>query len=123
MGEEGEFAGARGQPNRNIVIEGDASAQYVIFHVVNFWAYLNPRPVNHPPDYDVGRVTFEGGGWRVVLQHVDGLSTLEASLRYDSGCGITHVGRAERVDGSAFSRADAHELFDALHSFLCLDTS
>lgn len=116
-GEHGQSVGARGQPDRNVVIGSEAPAHQVIFHVVNFWAYLNPRPENAPPEYDVGRAVFEGG-WRVALQRVPGLRDLEACLRNDSGCGITHVGRAERVDGSAFSRDDAHELFNALHSFL-----
>jgi len=101
-----------------VVIGSESPEHQVIFHVVNFWNFLNPRPENAPPEYDVGRVVFEGGGWRVTLQSVPGLGDLEACLRNDSGCGITHVGRAEKVDGSAFSRKDARELFDALHSFL-----
>jgi hypothetical protein len=118
LGEEGQSVSARGQPDRNVVIGSESLAHYVIFHVVNFWTYLNPRPENAPPEYDVGRVVFEGGGWRVTLQSVPGLRELQTCLRHDSGCGITHVGRAEKVDGSAFSRQDAHELFHALHSFL-----
>jgi hypothetical protein len=110
----GQSAGARGQLDRNVVIGSESAAHHVIFHVVNFWAYLNPGPENAPPEYDVGRVMFEGGGWRVTLQSVPDLSELESCLSHDSGCGITHVGKAEKIDGSSFSRENAHELFDAL---------
>ena len=110
--------GARGRLDRNVVIGNNANAGHVIFHVVNFWRYLNPRPANAPPEYDIGRVVFEGEGWRVTLQSVPGLRELEASLHFSSGYGITHVGKAERTDGSPISREGACELFNALHSFL-----
>lgn len=118
FGEKGNSSGVRGQPDGNMVIGNASPAQHVIFHIMNFWAYLNPRPKNAPPEYDIGRVVFDGGGWRVILQSVPGLRDLETCLRYESGYAITHVGRAERVDGSTFSREDSHELFAALHSFL-----
>ena len=117
-GEMGHSVGVRGQPDRNVVIGSESPAHYVIFHVVNFWNYLNPRSENALPEYDVGRVTFDGGGWRITLQSVPDLRELESCLHHDSGCGITHVGKAEKVDSSVFSRENAHELFDALHSFL-----
>jgi hypothetical protein len=116
--EEGQSAGACGQLDGNVVIGSESPAHYVIFHVVNFWGYLNPRPENAPPEYDVGRVVFEGGGWRVTLESVSNLRELHTCLRHDSGCGITHVGRAEKLDGSTFSQEDAHQLFNALYSFL-----
>ena len=108
----------RGEPDKNLVIGSDSPAHRVVFHCVNFWDFLNPRPKDPPPDYAVDRVVFEGGGWRVALQSVPGLRDLEVRLGNDSGSGITHVGTAEKVDGSAFSREEAQSLFDALHSFL-----
>jgi hypothetical protein len=110
--------GARGWPDQNVEVGHDAPVHRVVFHVVNFWPYLNPRPADAPPEYNPGWVAFEGGGWKITLQAVPGSGKLERALRYDSGYGITHVGKAERVDGSPFSREDAKELFYALHSFL-----
>jgi hypothetical protein len=90
----------------------------MLFHVVNFWSFLNPRPEFAPSDYDVHRVAFQGGGWKVTLQGVENVRELEEQVRLDSSFGITHVGKAERVDGGAFSRAEASELMCALYSFL-----
>ena len=117
-GEHGESLGAGGELRLNVLTGNAAPVHQVIFHVVNFWPYLNPRPENAPPEYDVGRVVFEGGPWKVTLQSVPGLRELQGCLGNDSGCGITHAGTAERLDGSAFSPEDAHDLFNALNSFL-----
>lgn len=117
-GGHGPHLSARGFPRRSIVTGGDQPVTHVLFHVVNFWSFLNPRPDPAPTDYDVDRIVFEGDGWRVILQGVPGLSELEEQVRLDSGFGITHVGRAERVDGARFTRAEAQQLFHALHSFL-----
>ncbi len=117
-GTGGSALGASGYPRQNIVPGIDQPVAQVLFHVVNFWPFLNPRPDPAPSDYHVGRVVFEGGGWRVTLQSVEGLKQLHEQVQRESGFGITHVGRAERVDGEPFSRVEAHQLLHALHSFL-----
>lgn len=117
-GTGGTALGVSGYPRRNIVTGTDQPVAGVLFHVVNFWPFLNARPDPAPSDYDAGRVAFEGGGWRVTLRKVEGLHRLHERVQHESGYGISHVGRAERVDGSLFSRGDAHQLFHALHAFL-----
>jgi len=117
-GERERSVGVRGDVSRNVVIGKNATARHVIFHVVNFWPYLAPRPANATPEYHVGRVVFEGGGWRVTLQTVPDLQQLLDSLHASSGYGITHAGKAERIDGTPVSPEDASDLFNALHSFL-----
>jgi hypothetical protein len=110
--------GVLGRPTQRLLTGNDQPVVQVLFHVVNFWNYLNPRPDPAPSDYDIGRIEFEGGGWRVTLQKVDRLNELESQIRHDSGFAITHAGRAERMDGASFSRRDAHQLLNALHYFL-----
>ncbi len=117
-GEAEQSVGVRGEVNRNLVIGKNGTAGHVIFHVVNFWPYFAPRPANAPPDYHVGRVAFEGGGWKVTLQTVPDLRQLLENLHASSGYGITHAGKAEHIDGSPISPDDASDLFNALYSFL-----
>jgi hypothetical protein len=116
-GEQGASFGARGVLNANAIVGTIQPATHVIFHIVNFWDYLNPRHTPCPPEYDIRRVVFEGGGWRITLQAVPEVAQLVRKLEADSGRAITHAGKAERTDGSSISQAEAHQLFDALHSF------
>jgi hypothetical protein len=117
-GTGGEGVGVRGYPRRNILTGIEQPVAQILFHVVNYWPFLNPRPDPAPSDYHVGRVVFEGDGWRVTLQSVERVSRLHELVQGDSAFGITHVGRAERVDGTLFSRGVAHQLLHALHAFL-----
>lgn len=106
-----------GHPLRNMVSGLDKPATRVLFHLVNFWPFLFPRPDPAPVGYDVRGVEFEGEGWRVSIHGVNQLEKLEVDARNESGFAITHVGKIERIDGTAFSREMAHEVLHALHSF------
>jgi hypothetical protein len=114
-GLSGQGLGARGHLRGAMVVGADAGADHVLFHLVNFWSYLAP----HTPEagYHPRRVVFEGGGWRVTLQEVPAAEGLFRALRDESGCGITHAGRAQKVDGSPITRSDAQNLFSALAYF------
>lgn len=118
MGKDGAGAGVQGTELRNPVIQTHDQASHALFHVVNFWDFINPRPDPAPADYDVDRVVFEGGGWRVTIQAATNLRTLRDQLKGDSGRAITHIGKVEKADGSSFTRVESHALFHALRLFL-----
>lgn len=87
-GAAGHGVSVRGRVLRSMVHQTRLQAASMYFHVVNFWHYLTPRPDPAPPEYDVGRVELNGGGWRVALQAVSGLRDLTNALDADSGRAI-----------------------------------
>ncbi len=117
QGQPDSDLGAQGHLTRNMIMGADQPADHVIFHLVNFWNYVNPCPNPTPPEYYVHRLVFEGAGWRVTLQAVEKVRDLVRDLDADSGYAITHAGKVERVDGSSFPRSQAQELFSALYYF------
>jgi hypothetical protein len=110
--------GVQGRPVESLCVQQGQDAAYAIFHLVNYWRYLNPRPTPAPPEYNPGRLVFAGGGWRVTLQAVPNSKELAQALRAESGCALTHVGRIERTDSTLFTLEQSRNLFAALHVFL-----
>ena len=64
------------------------------------------------------RTVLNGSGWRVTLDWAEYDRGSIDFLRGNSGYAVTMVGRAEREDGSTFSREQASELLGALGWYL-----
>ncbi len=89
---------------------------HILFHLPNFPTY-HGEWVTRGLRAWVGRVVCEGGGWRVLLDSLKHAKHLEARLKTTGGFVITHVGRLERIDGSAFSGDHASDILEKLSFF------
>ncbi len=93
----------------------------VIFHVINFWDFLNNKPVplasgKGPPDRK--RQILNADGWRISINDMETTAGAIAGAKATGGYGITHTGCAERADGEPFSTDDALNLMSALRYYL-----
>ena len=60
----------------------------------------------------------EGAGWRVTLDVVHRPSEVYKAAKEQGGYLITHVGRVEKADGSAFAPADGEQVLEGFGWFL-----
>lgn len=67
-----------------------------------------------------GRLTLEGGGWRLVLDSRSDEKETMAGLKEGGGCEVTHTASLRRRDGKPFSDADARDGLLACAHFLGL---
>ncbi len=97
----------------------------VMFHVFNFpdfWGSedyiltLGKPPL--PGGKRCGRVILQAGGWCITIAATDKTEDLTKSLQKQGGYVITHMGKIEREDSSAFSIAQAEYLLSCLRQFL-----
>jgi hypothetical protein len=63
-------------------------------------------PIRYGEGLNCARHMLAGGDWSITLDEVKNCDATWRKLERDSGCGVTHVGRLERLDKSAFD-ADA----------------
>ena len=70
-----------------------------------------------------GRQLFDGGGWHVVVDEVQGADDLVKKLEEAGGFAITHVARVERPSGGTFSVGELEEFTEAFSHFwrLCAE--
>lgn len=67
-----------------------------------------------------GRLTLEGGGWRLVLDSRSDEKETMARLKEEGGFEVTHTASLRRKDGEPFSDADARDGLRACTHFLGL---
>ncbi len=89
---------------------------FVLFQLPNFLNYIGSW-VRHGAEPDLGRLEMSAEGWRVTIDRRPDIGTAIEAVERSGGYVTTHVGRLERLDGSAFSRQDATELLDGLYWF------
>jgi hypothetical protein len=89
------------------------------FQVVNFLNFRTPGP-RLDPSFGCSSMMadLQCSGWRAGLTVVRDSKALFESLDATGGYAFTHLGRLERVDGSAFSAQEAEPLLRALAGFL-----
>lgn len=91
---------------------------HVLFHVLNYHDQCGDCICS--PGSNVqrsGRITLEGGGWRITLDAVENLGELWKALDERGGYAVTHVGKMERADGRTFTQSEADEILGALYYF------
>jgi hypothetical protein len=97
---------------------------HALIHIGNFPLFIG-RPISWPDGSIVGaRLFFEGGGWRITLDHAAGAIELDRTLREHGGFALTHIARVERANGDKFSVAQLQELVEAFTYFcwLCAES-
>lgn len=104
--------------------DNSAALSSALLHVANLPLFLG-RPISWSDrSMSAARLVFEGGGWRITLDHVKGASALEHALREGGGFALTHVARVERISGSPFNTTDLRALVEAFTYFcwLCAES-
>ncbi len=84
------------------------------FHLVNFPDYVGEWIGTSEAAW-AGRTGFRAAGWDIQLDLVENYKELKEGLKVDQGYAITHVGRANRLDGGAFDAREARQLLANLH--------
>jgi hypothetical protein len=65
-----------------------------------------------------GRIILGAGGWNVTIAATDRTKDLCDALNNEGGMAITHMGRIERADGTAFSSENLEGFLSCLHYFM-----
>lgn len=103
---------------------GDPAAQlsHALLHITNF-PRLHGRVVTWPDGtVAAGRLVFEGGGWRIVMDEVQGADAVVKELNDSGGFALTHTARVEQQSGGTFTVAALAELLEAFTFFCWLCT-
>lgn len=91
----------------------------VVFHVPNFPEYdLHGQTIHRGRRIWGGRIACEASGWRIAIDSLSLARARGRRLAAIGGFGITHAGRLERIDGSAFGADDATDLLEKVSFFL-----
>ncbi len=105
--------------NQTVEIGSDGPLTSLVFHIPNFPGFLGDTIqgyVGRLNRWRRARATLEAGGWRVTIDAIPDFD--EKGLIATRGYAITHVGKAERIDGVNFTLNQAKELKRALWMFL-----
>lgn len=102
-----------GQPLDDLIIGPGNNLASVVFHLPNFHQYQG-YGIRSTGKVWGGRIKFEAAGWVVTIDSIDSDQSIEKSLETVGGYGITHVGRLERSDQSAFDADAASDVLDCL---------
>lgn len=101
--------------------------RHAIVHLLNFPEFLGKddytlvsgeQPMQDLQRY--GRVVLTCDGWSTTIIATDQTASLAKALRSEGGYALTHLGRIEREDGSAFSSEQLEDMLSCLHYFLSL---
>ena len=91
-----------------------------VLHVANF-PRLHGRPVAWPDgSMRAARLLFEGGGWTILLDEVQGAQELVKDLKENGGFALTHTARVKRTSGETFTPAELWGLVEAFTYFCWL---
>lgn len=100
------------------------SLHAVVFHLVNLPDFRGPQDyiltLGKPPLQGgkvCGRIILKADGWIVTIAATSETSDLVKALGTQGGYVITHMGRIEREDGSAFTTEQAESLLCCVHKF------
>jgi len=97
-----------------IVGVGDDSTeiQYVVFHLFNF------KKIHQIGNTDIEHVNLKADNWIIELQSLPESNNNFEKLDNEGGCGITHIGKLEKVNNTPFTGKEAMYMLDALRHFL-----
>lgn len=91
-------------------------------HIANF-PQLHGRVVTWPDGSSApGRLHFEGGGWRIVMDEVRDADAIVKQWRQSGGFALTHTARVEQPSGGPCTVAALTELVEAFTFFCWLCT-
>lgn len=105
----------------NVVFPDSNEVSYVVFHLVNFPAYLGSQVRLDSASITQGRIVLSIGPWKITLDDVANAPKQDELIK-KRGYAITHVAKLEREDGDPFCSQDLATLFDLLYyafSFAC----
>ncbi|MFB2974316.1 hypothetical protein ACE1CD_35755 [Aerosakkonema sp. BLCC-F183] len=108
-----------GIPKKGIILGNGQDLSYVIFHLTNFHRFVGrciSAKISGVKDRYRGRLHIEADGWTVTIDTLP--NDIIRSLESQGGYAITHVGKLERSDKSAFTSDDANNFLEALSYFL-----
>jgi len=95
------------------------------FHLFNFPDFIGPEDYcittvegPHRQMKRCGRVILKADGWNVTIAATDKTADCCKALEEYGGFIITHMGKAERADSSAFSSERLEDLLSCVHCFL-----
>jgi hypothetical protein len=103
---------------------GDSAAplSYALLHIANF-PRLRGRVVTWPDGSAApGRMVFESGLWRIVMDEVQDADAVVKELNGSGGFALTHTARVEQVSGGTFTVPALAELVEAFTFFCWLCT-
>lgn len=96
----------------------DLSIYRLLYHLVNFTDFPLPEAIEDATKQYSGRLTLEGGEWRVVIERPSEADAHFSELKRLGGYSFTHVAELRRIDGKAFTVQDAEEIEDVLFHLL-----
>jgi hypothetical protein len=94
----------------------------VKFIVINLPRTLTAAPLRSGAHTYAGRTILEGAGWRITLDAAPNIGEIVSGLRASGGYSCTHVGRMERMDGTAFDSETSRGVLDGLRTILSFAT-
>jgi len=103
---------------------GDSAAQlsHALLHIANF-RRLHGRVVTWPDGSAApGRMVFESGPWRIVMDEVQDADAAVKELNGSGGFALTHTARVEQLSGGTFTVPALAELVEAFTFFCWLCT-
>ena len=106
-GNDGNFVS--GKIKKPIVQGKGQDLAYVLFHVVNFYDFIE-KPIS--------LLEQDSSQWKLTLDQLDTAANNVKSLNSQGGFAITHVGKLEKLDGQTFSEEEATEFLKKFADFL-----
>lgn len=110
-----------GIPKKGIILGDGQDLSYVIFHLTNFHPFLgsciSAKSLGVKHIY-TGRLQMEAYGWTVTIDSLPNIDDIIKTIKSQRGYAITHVGKLERADKSAFPSDDANKFLEGLSYFL-----
>ena len=108
----------------NVTPKSDAIST-ATFHLFNFPKFYGPEDYTitsgEPPQQGrkcCGRILLKADGWITTIAAMDKTDDLCKALDHQGGFVLTHMGKIEREDGSAFSSDQLDDLLHCMHCFL-----
>ena len=112
-----------GRTTQPIVQEKTKDLVHVIFHVANFHKIVGNevtllKKASGELKTNSNRIIFEAEDWKITFDQLETPKDNIDRLKNERGFAITHVGKLEKLDGTAFSGDEANKFFVKFADFL-----